>query len=661
MDAKNTNLDEFIRGRKQFIVPLFQRRYCWGNKQWLDLWDDLNGLCNEDKPRGHFIGSIVTIQQSTAPEGIPKYLLIDGQQRLTTIFILLALLRDRAKSNGGDQDRLAAEIYEDLLINRFAKQDNDFFRLMPTHEDRDAYKNIIKGEPNHSDTLLNKAYKFLDGKLKRSELDYEKIKNTITKYFSIVSIVLNQDDNANIVFESLNFKGQALTQADLVRNFFFMKIEESKQESVYNNYWLPIEQVLKSDNNKLTEFLRHFLMRKSPPVNKNDVYSEWKAFVRDDKSAVEYLKELKPCSEYYSCLINPADNEQDEQFRERFSRLNTIKVTTAYPLILNLYSDYKEKKLSKTDFIEILRTIENFLIRRFVCNIPTNSLNTIFSQVCLAMTNQPDGPVDAIKNLLQSQKYPKDDAFRMCFQQTAFYGLSPTKLILGTLEAHYSCKETVKLDELSIEHIMPQSPSSDWKKHLGENWEQTYELYLHTIGNLTLTGYNPELGNLEFEKKKVVYEKSNLSLNKYFKDNNISSWQEDDIKKRAEELAEQALKIWSYFGQDNSISCDLDKVTGTIPSRLMILDQQFEVKTWKEILEKTLNAIAEEKPDEFKNIAIQYPSYVCMDKNKLRYGLQLQNGYFVEANLSPRNIVNFLSQAIQQVGLSIEDWSLATI
>ena len=326
---------------------------------------------------------------------------------------------------------------------------------------------------------------------------------------------------------------------------------------------------LLADN--LTEYIRHFLMRTSNPIKQNEVYHELKRRAeKKDQDPIEYLKELNEYSSYYSRLIDPKEKEDDPDFKKYFIRLRRINVTTVYPLILTLYNEYKQGMLTKSDFVEILKTIENFLIRRFVCNIPTNSLSKEFSSVCLSLiNNKPDNLVKAIKEALQSKSYPTDINFFNEFQQKRFYGAGDiTKLILEILEDHITPKDVskeiaqeVKFDGLEIEHIMPQNPDR-WKDYLGYNWEQIHNVYLNTIGNLTLTGYNPELRNLEFENKKEKYLQKNdkgeiigLNLNKYVV--SFTSWREDDIKKRAKKLAEQALEIWSYFGQENPSSYDL--------------------------------------------------------------------------------------------------------
>jgi uncharacterized protein with ParB-like and HNH nuclease domain len=653
MQAKETKLQDIIEGTKQYVIPLFQRTYSWTNKEWEVLWKDLIDLCETENPRSHFIGSIVNMPTVSVPEGVAKFLLIDGQQRLTTIFILLTLLRNKARE--AQNQEFAEEINNTLLVNPY-KKDNDFFKLMPTQIDRDTYKNFINGKPNEKENPLTRAYAFFDKKLKQIQIDHERLKKIITSYFSVVSIVLDSDDNPYLVFESLNAKGRPLTQADLIRNYFFMRIHIDKQDEVYSDYWEPMQTGL---NDILTEYIRHFLMRGGNIIKQADVYYALKEQV-SPTNAIDYLKDLRRFSIYYQRLVYP-EFEPEMDLQKYFKRLNRIEVTTAYPLLLNLYGAYNENKISKPDFVDILKILENYLIRRFVCNVPTNQLNKIFPTLYpQLLAKHQDNIVEGLKTVLQNRGYPKDNEFYARFKDTKFYGAGDrqikTKLILESLEENFAHKEAVPFDNLTIEHIMPQTLSTWWQNNLDEDWEETHELYLHTIGNLTLTAYNSELSNDDYATKKKTYSESHLELNKYFLP--LSSWTRTDIEKRADTLAKSALEVWNYFGQENSVASDLKEVTGTTPTGLNILGQQFQVQSWRDVLEQTLNTVADLEPDKFEVITHKFPRYVGKDKTKFRAIRQLQNGYFIEVNLSAQSIQKFCYQAIETIELTSDEWGV---
>ncbi len=259
MKASETKLQTILEGTQQYVVPLFQRPYSWEKKQWEVLWEDLTELTEQETIRPHFMGSIVTIQDDSVPEGVSQYLLIDGQQRLTTILILLAVVRDRAKQNpDAEVCELGEEINETILINRF-KKGLERYKLQPTQSDRpDFHKIIDAGSPSSEKSLINECYRFFDKELKKQAIDLNYIKKAIIGGLSLVSITLDDDENPYLVFESLNAKGKPLTQADLIRNYFFMRIQVGKQEEIYAQYWEPMQNAL-SDN--LTECIRHYLMK----------------------------------------------------------------------------------------------------------------------------------------------------------------------------------------------------------------------------------------------------------------------------------------------------------------------------------------------------------------------------------------------------------------
>lgn len=653
MKANETKLQKVIEGTNQYVIPLFQRAYSWDKKEWEVLWNDIIELADAPNMKTHFIGSIVSMPTVSVPEGVAKYLLIDGQQRLTTIFVILALLRNRANELG--KKDVADEIYESYLVNKFKKND-DHFKLLPTQADRATFKNIILSKELNAEDQLSKAHQFFYKKLRQPSLDTEKIIQVITNSFSIVSIVLDIDDNPYLVFESLNAKGRPLTQADLIRNYFFMRIHREQQEEAYLNFWQPMQNEL---SDSLTEYIRHFLMRDKGFIKQSDIYYLLKEQVSAN-NALSYLEILNHFSIYYQKLLNP-NKEENSLISDCLHRLNRIEVTTAFPLLLNCYDYYTCNKITTTEFVELLKTLENYLIRRFVCGIATNQLNKIFPTIIAQIDGKAhEDLVRTFKKALQAKGYPKDNEFVTKLIESKLYGGgdrgTKTKLILETLEAYYNHKEVVSFDNVTIEHIMPQTLTDWWKNHLGNTQEDVHDFYLHTLGNLTLTAYNSELSNKTFDAKLQEFSKSKLMLNRYFANTNTNQWQEKNIRERAKYLATIALKIWAYFGEDTqNFSLDGD-VTGTSPKKLSIMGQNFNIKTWRDVLEKTLHIIDIYEPSIFDMFLVKYPKNIGKDESIFREYRRLPNGYFIEVNLSAQSIQRFCKQLLLDIEIPEEEW-----
>lgn len=658
MKASETSLQPVIEGTKQYVVPLFQRTYSWDAKEWDVLWQDLLELCEEENPRDHFIGSIVTMPTVSVPQGISKYLLIDGQQRLTTIFILLALLRDAAKiSNGG---MLAQEIDETLLTNRF-KQGTDIWKLLPTQADRKAFTQLVETGEVTQQTRIAKAVAFFKRRLRAPEApDPETLKKVIVNNLILVSIVLDRDDNPHLIFESLNAKGKPLSQADLIRNYFFMRIHIDQQEQLYERSWEPMQERL---GESLTECIRHFLMKDGTVVKKGEVYFALKgrADEKSQQEVIAYLQDIASFAGYYAKLLRP-DEETSPKLRERMRRLNRIEVTVAYPFLLNVYDDYEHEEISEDEFAAVMDVIENFMIRRLVCRVPTNQLNKMFPPL-YAQAREFDSLVEGVKETLRTRNYPRDIEFRERFISSRLYtsgDRAKTKLILERLESSFGSKETVPYGNLSVEHVMPQTLTDWWKQHLGDGFEATHELMLHTIGNLTLTGYNSELSNDDFPDKRRRFKDSHLSLNKWFVDQ--QEWNEKTIRARAEALAERAISIWSYFGSvEDDTPTTAQTVTGTTPASVVILGQRFSISSWRDVAQKTLETIAELDEDSFELILVRFPRFVAESGDGFRSPRQLSNGNFIETNLDAPAINKFCIQAVEVAGLSPEDWFVETL
>ncbi len=550
MHANQTDVQKILGGVQQYLIPLFQRPYTWEARQWGTLWSDLDELRQDEKPRHHFIGSVVTMPATSVPEGVSKFVLIDGQQRLTTLLILLAAVRDKARVGG---DARLAEKIDDLMLKNRHQDGNDVYKVLPTQTrgDRPAFCAIMDGSAPAGEGRIGAAYAYFGKKLRtQTAPGLETLYTLICKNLILVSIVLDKDDNPHLIFESLNGKGEPLAQADLIRNFFFMRIHADTQDKVFRDCWQPME---KSLGDQLTEYIRHYLMRDGRVVKKGDVYLTVKELVeqRDDGGVRAYLDELAAYSGYYAKLTDPA-GEGSRALAGRLARLNRFEATTAYPFLLNVYHDYARGRVTEGDFAAVLDVLETFLIRRFVCGVPTNALGKIF----IALYAQAAGGplLDGVKRVLADKNFPRDKQFRDQFVTLQLYGggdrRDKAKLILDRLEDSFEHKESVDTAALEIEHVMPQTLTEGWKGQLGDDWAAAHEYWLHTVGNLTLTGYNPELSNAEFPKKQVILAKSHVEMSRYFSD--VEAWNGDAVGRRGEALAERASAIWPDFARGDA-------------------------------------------------------------------------------------------------------------
>ncbi len=654
MKASETKLQKIIEGTNQYVVPLFQRTYSWGKREWKTLWDDLMEIYEEGTQRDHFMGSIVTMPTTSVPEGVAKFTLIDGQQRITTFFILLAAIRNHARKH--EIGKLGEEIEHTLLRNVY-KSGLDQLKLLPTHVDRAAFLAIVGGAVPDMETPIGKAHHFFDKLLEKHELDLEKLKQVLVSSLSLVSIVLDRDDNPHLIFESLNAKGRALTQADLLRNYFFMRVHVDQQERIYTEHWIPMQQNLGDD---LTECIRHFLMRGGKMVKQGDVYIALKenADSKSPTGVVAYLHELAKFAKYYTHMIHP-ETEPERRISMRMERLNRIEVTTAYPLILNIYDDYSSGVISLEDFTGVLDTIENFMMRRWVCGVPTYTLNKLFPSL-YTQAKARGNFMDGLRAILASKNYPKDAEFRDRLTDSALYAggerLQKTRLLLERIEDSFGHHETIEQGTLTIEHIMPQTLTPWWREHLGENCDETHAMLLHTLGNLTLTGYNGELTNDTFLAKRKILLESHLELNGEFA--GVQQWTGTEIKSRAAGLADCALRVWPYFGPDQVPEPPTRDVTGRTPVGLTVLGESFTVASWRDVAERTVEVIAMLDPEAIQRLAEAFPSYIGTDSSRFRRSRKLSNDYYLLTHFSANVAYQFCERIFEAAGLEQEDWCI---
>lgn len=544
MHANQTDVQKILGGVQQYVIPLFQRPYSWERKQWEILWEDLVELCDEAAPRNHFIGSVVTMPAKSVPEGVSKFVLIDGQQRLTTLLVLFAAVRDKARRDG--DDKLANKIDDLSLKNRY-QDGTDVYKLLPTQDDRAQFFAVMDAGTPTGDGRIGSAHAHFEKKLRGPSAPLlERIYTVVCKHLVLVSIVLDKDDNPYLIFESLNAKGQPLAQADLIRNFFFMRVHPTAQDKLFRECWQPMQERL---GKHLTEFLRHFLMRNGAIVRQGDVYFTVKEHVDagDEDDISTYLRQIATFSSYYARLLHP-EREASPPIATRLARLNRFEATTAYPFLLNVYDEFASGRLTEHEFVAVLDVLESFLIRRFVCGVPTNTLRKIFVSL-FAQASGPGPFVDGVERVLADKNFPGDVPFREQFATMSLYGggdrRDKAKLILDRLEASFDHKEATNVGGLTIEHVMPQTLTDKWKADLGCEWESVHDRWIDTVGNLTLTGYNPELSNSDFTKKKTILASSHVELNRYF--TALEVWTGDEIAERGSRLAELAARLWPDF------------------------------------------------------------------------------------------------------------------
>ncbi len=394
----------------------------------------------------------------------------------------------------------------------------------------------------------------------------------------------------------------------LIRNYFFMSIHTDKHDAIYEKYWLPMQSKLED---KLQDCVRHYLIKDEGFVKSFDVYFKLKDIIGKAK-AEEKLKDLAKFAGYYSRLLY-VSNEPNKKLAKAIARINQLQVTTSYPFFLNCYEEYDNGTLSIDNFLEIFKLVENFMIRRIICNKPSNQLNKVFPDLYKqAKKSNAIDLKEGVRLNLQNKDYPKDGEFKRNFLEAKMYGGGEkqirTKFILETIEEAFNHKEQTNLEDCSIEHIMPQTLNDLWKNDLGEHYEYAHEMWLDNIGNLTLTKYNSELSNRRFTQKKDLFKDSKIGLNNYFADFEVNNWTVNEIKQRAEWLAEKAMSIWSYFGENNipqSISMESNEsyTLETMHNADYLVDNSLELF---EILQTKLLQLDSHMREEIKKYTIEY-------------------------------------------------------
>lgn len=555
MKASETNFLKFMQGTKQFIIPIYQRKYSWTLDQCRQLWIDIVRAAQDENVKGHFVGSIVYIESGLYQiSSVPQLLVIDGQQRMTTLSLFLLALGKAIEESGQAYDITKKKIMNYYLLNN--EEDGDqFYKLILTRSDKDTLIQLLtdKKIPDELSQRVLENYNFFLDNINKSDLDLNKLYQGLCKLI-IVDISLDRDhDNPQLIFESLNSTGLDLSQADLIRNYVLMKLEPKEQTELYTDYWFPMEKSFGglNDSAQFDRFMRDFLTLKTGKIpNINNVYFTFKDYVYQQKgtSVQQIVEEIYQYSKYFVKLA--LQIEADNEINQVLIDMNTLKVDVLYPFLLEIYNDYDLGELVKSDFISILKLVETYVFRRAICGVPTNSLNKTFSTISkeITKTNYWES-IRAVLLLKDSYKrFPTNEEFTQELVIKDIYNFRNRNYVLRKLE-NFKRKEIIDIETYTIEHIMPQNKnlSAQWRQEIGGNWEEVHNSYLHTLGNLTLTRYNSELSDKPFKEKRDMeggFGDSPLRLNKGL--GKIDLWNKDEIIKRAKGLAEKAILVWDY-------------------------------------------------------------------------------------------------------------------
>lgn len=618
MKAEEATLLRFFEQNQtnQFVIPIYQRLYSWKKEQCEQLWDDIIKIGGNDKMNGHFIGSILYARVDDTHSS--PLLIIDGQQRLTTITLLFIALRDHLSEEVEILEKFSRKKIENRYLINSDKDGDTKFRLILSESDKDTLLSLIdknKRKPSEPSVKIVENFKLFEKWISENTDKLETIFKGLKKLM-IVWIALDKGkDDPQLIFESMNSKGIELTQTDLIRNYIVMETEVGKQEDFYNQYWRAMEENFKQSEKQskredlFNKFVRHYLTIKiGKAPNEKRVYEAFKDYQQKEGIEIEDL--LKDLQKYcgYFCQI-AFKKEADKDLNEALGFLVDLEMDVIYPLLLELYSDYSDGVLSKQDFIPIIALTESYLCRRAVCGLGTNSLNKVFPSFTKKINK--DQYLESIEAHFLSLekttgKFPKDSEFKDSFITIDFYHFKKNQYFFERLE-NFDTKEPVNTQECTTEHIMSQTLNLEWKRDLGENFQAIHDKYLHTIGNLTKTGYNQEYSNNSFQEKRDMengFKQSPLRLNQSLKD--LESFGEKEIEKRANDLADWALKIWTYPKLDAET---LEKYKPKKEKKV------YDLSSYKfgshsrelfDILSKEIKALDERIAEKFNKMCISY-------------------------------------------------------
>ncbi|MDT9176311.1 MAG: DUF262 domain-containing protein [Limnospira sp. PMC 1291.21] len=555
MKASETKLLAFIKKSPQFAIPIYQRTYSWTEKECRELWSDILRTGSNNEITSHFFGSIVYIEKGLYQVSSQSPLLvIDGQQRLTTVTLIIAALANALGDTEPVEGFSPRKLRNYYLLN--PEEDGEkHYKLILSQTDKSSLIAILDQDqqPKDSSIRVTQNFSLFESLIKESQNHLETICKGLAKLLVVDVALSREQDNPQLIFESMNSTGRELTQADLIRNYILMGLEPELQTRLYEKYWrlMEVEFGQEAYGEQFDSFIRHFLTVKTGSIPKQSaVYEKFKTYSREPQVAqagVEALvKDIHTFARYYCAMA--LGYEQNPELKLAFEDLRELKVDVTYPFLLELYHDYASGELPITDFLQAVRLVESYVFRRAICGIQANSLNKTFASFTKAL--KKDRYLESIQAhflvLPSYRRFPNDDEFKRSLQTKDLYNVRHYNYWLRRLENH-DRKERVAVDEYTIEHIMPQNKnlSPAWKDSLGPDWQRIHKTYLHTLGNLTLTAYNSKYSDKSFLEKRDMekgFKESPLKLNQGL--GQIEQWDENAILQRAERLSQMALDVW---------------------------------------------------------------------------------------------------------------------
>lgn len=667
--------DVLEKNKRVFKVPVYQRNYDWTNIQCEKLFQDI--MKAGENNRQHFTGTVVYIDDVNGGSGLNEVLIIDGQQRITTMYILLKALYDASK---GVSARIEDEVQE-VMFNRHCDEKYKV-KLKPVKTDNEQLILLIKDKVDKMDRNSNvyKNYVVFKKHIEMTVANGYELNDILEgiKKLEIVEIILDklQGDEPQKIFESINSTGLELSLADLIRNYLLM--DDENQDELYEAYWLEIEKNVGYRN--LGDFVINFLNSQiTGSVNSKNAYRLFKEHCQDNGlSHKDVLTALRRTSKYYGAFIGEIEC-YSARVTKYLNAFNMIKQTTVLPLLFRIFDDFEVGNIDENTLCSVLECLLTYFVRTNACEINKNMakfMKSLYDRVIDgSYENYYERFVMFLNDIRANDRMPTDKEFREALIYRPLYKKNICKYLLSVIEN--STKEHIDVSNLTIEHILPQKENAAvWKKEVGADYSRIYETYLHTLGNLTITGHNSELGTKAFEeKKKIIRQNSKANvLNREVL--SADTWTEKSILHRAEILAGILIEEFKYIEihSDTNESAELTfdvnsnfDFSNTKPAEMIFVGEHTKVSSWADLLAKAMNTAFELDAETIADLAtkdysIPYATriYISNDERKIRKPKQIDNsGIYFEANLSANGIISFIKDLLAKLQLDTDDFSFS--